>query len=122
MITGDHVETAVNVARTCNLLKNTNIQLSLTAVDCKSFNLFSQKVSEIAKKIAISTNEKYSNINYALVIDGDALSFVLRGNTFLQTNFLHIVGCCEVVIACRASPSQKAQLVNIVKVLIFSAL
>jgi phospholipid-translocating P-type ATPase (flippase) len=52
--------------------------------------------------------------NLALVVSGPALELVLR-DPDLTTKLLRIGQACKVVVACRVSPLQKAQLVRMVK-------
>jgi magnesium-transporting ATPase (P-type) len=57
------------------------------------------------------------NKNLVLVVDGELLQHVLlkQANKELEAAFLHLARCCGVVVACRTSPAQKAQLVLLVK-------
>ena len=50
-----------------------------------------------------------------LIISGDALAVVMKKDNNLQSEFLQIISECEALLVCRASPSQKAEVVNLVK-------
>ncbi|GBG26583.1 Phospholipid-transporting ATPase 3 [Hondaea fermentalgiana] len=53
---------------------------------------------------------------HALVVEGDVLKHFLgvRGKENVQSEFLELARRCGVVLACRASPAQKAELVRLV--------
>ena len=51
----------------------------------------------------------------ALVIDGKTLLYVLDKRANIQHLFLELTRMCSSVLACRATPLQKAYLVRIVK-------
>ena len=53
-------------------------------------------------------------IEYALVIDGQSLAFVLAENE-LQERFLQVCINCSSVLCCRVSPRQKAQVTTLVR-------
>lgn len=56
--------------------------------------------------------------NLTLVVDGDLIHHVISKdarNPALEAAFLKLGRLCKVVIACRASPGQKAELVDLVK-------
>ncbi|OQR83170.1 phospholipid-transporting ATPase [Achlya hypogyna] len=106
MLTGDHVDTAANVARACNLLKNTTVQLSL--LGCTSPSGCFLTLRELQRAML-------PRAKYALVVDGDALYHVMNDGPALDA-FATVVRQCEVVLACRTSPMQKAQIVELVQV------
>ncbi|XP_051166407.1 phospholipid-transporting ATPase VD isoform X1 [Leptopilina boulardi] len=51
----------------------------------------------------------------ALVVDGKTLTFILDPQTGLTTPFLNLTRACSSVLACRATPLQKAYIVRVVK-------
>ncbi|KDO27226.1 hypothetical protein SPRG_07475 [Saprolegnia parasitica CBS 223.65] len=105
MLTGDHVDTALNVARACNLLKNTTSQLSL--LQCATPTECFRELRELQSRMQPRTK-------YALVVDGDALYHVMNLPS-AHDAFADVVRACEVVLACRTSPMQKAQVVELVQ-------
>lgn len=55
-----------------------------------------------------------NSINYALVIDGQSLAFILAEEE-LQELFLQVCINCSSVLCCRVSPRQKAQVTTLVR-------
>ena len=51
----------------------------------------------------------------ALVVDGKTLIYILDKRANIQHLFLNLTKMCSAVLACRATPLQKAYLVRIVK-------
>ncbi|XP_033210725.1 probable phospholipid-transporting ATPase VD isoform X2 [Belonocnema kinseyi] len=51
----------------------------------------------------------------ALVVDGKTLTFILDPRSGLTTPFLNLTRACSSVLACRATPLQKAYIVRVVK-------
>ncbi|GBG25376.1 Phospholipid-transporting ATPase ID [Hondaea fermentalgiana] len=64
------------------------------------------------------TENVEADANLALVVDGDTLHYIMskkHPNAELEAAFLQLARGCGVVIACRTSPGQKADLVELVK-------
>ncbi|TGZ83219.1 phospholipid-translocating P-type ATPase [Ascodesmis nigricans] len=123
VLTGDKVETAINIGFSCNLLDNNmdlivfkveedNLEAAEAMLDenlMKHFNMTgSAEELEAAKK-----DHSPPAQTHALVIDGDALKLVLDEN--LKTKFLLLCKQCKAVLCCRVSPSQKAAVCQMVK-------
>ena len=51
---------------------------------------------------------------FGILIEGHTLAFI-QGSKSMKTKFLSILGKCEAVVVCRASPSQKGQVVEMIK-------
>ncbi|KAH9086484.1 hypothetical protein LEN26_020131 [Aphanomyces euteiches] len=102
MLTGDHVDTAINVARAANLLKNTAVQLTLVSPDT------------VGDDLANILRSLLSWQKYALVVDGETLASILK-QCHEKAKFVSIIKACEVVLACRVSPLQKSQIVDLIK-------
>lgn len=122
VLTGDKVETAINIGFSCNLLDN-DMDLILFKIEderldsaakeldkyLSGFNLTGSKEElKAAKK-----NHDAPPPTHAIVIDGDSLKLVLDDS--LRTKFLLLCKQCKSVICCRVSPSQKAAVVQMVK-------
>ncbi|KAH3674613.1 hypothetical protein WICMUC_003159 [Wickerhamomyces mucosus] len=120
ILTGDKVETAINIGFSCNLLGNDmellvlkegneNIDGTLTEYLAK-FNLKGdhQDLLDAQKDHSIPKE------NSAMIIDGATLTKVFE-NEALKIKFLILGKQCKSVICCRVSPSQKAQVVKLVK-------
>ncbi|KAI5810829.1 hypothetical protein BZA77DRAFT_254260 [Pyronema omphalodes] len=123
VLTGDKVETAINIGFSCNLLDN-DMELIVFKVgedepekaaemlDNYLLDYFrltgSQDELEAAKK-----DHNPPPPTHALVIDGDALKLVLEDD--LKMKFLLLCKQCKAVLCCRVSPSQKAAVCQMVK-------
>jgi len=127
MLTGDKQETAINIGFACSLLTNAMTQY-IVNVDTEEVlkaeasgnkvaakNLAEQTVmnqmTEALESIRGEASQK--NQENALVIDGRALSLALLDNC--KSTFLELGTSCKVVICCRVSPLQKAQITELVK-------
>lgn len=138
VLTGDKVETAINIGFSCNLLGNdmellvlkTNltdeekIQNNVIAGDDdamiierlitnylkRCFGLTgTEEDLKLAKKDHSAPNERFG-----VVIDGDALKLALA-DPEVQRKFLLLCKQCKAVLCCRVSPAQKAAVVKMVK-------
>lgn len=138
VLTGDRIETAINIGFSCNLLGN-DMKLLVVRPDEKNMDdvgyideLISKHLSEnfgvsanSPEEIAVllkQAKEDHSTPqgNFALIIDGAALTCVFLDSEdgrydLLRTKFLLLGKQCKSVICCRVSPSQKAQVVKVVK-------
>lgn len=108
MLTGDKVETAINIARSCNLLLP-NTELSFMT-NVKNSGEFGTRMREEYDKIA-----KKADSNNALVIDGPSLTHFDDKDQELRVIFIKIGQLCRSVVACRLTPTQKRELVALVK-------
>ena len=123
VLTGDKVETAINIGFSCNLLTTDmellNIKIedndkgSVPAlIDEYLFRHFGMEGSfdelEAAKK-----DHGIPSSKYAIIIDGEALKLAL--NPAIQHKFLLLCKQCRAVMCCRVSPSQKAAVVRMVR-------
>lgn len=138
VLTGDKVETAINIGFSCNLLGNdmellilktdlsedekvdnniipgddnlTIIDRLITSYLMKFFKLTGSKEElEEALKDHSAPNDKFG-----VVIDGDALKLALA-NDDIKRKFLLLCKQCKAVLCCRVSPAQKAAVVKMVK-------
>ena len=122
VLTGDKVETAINIGFSCNLLNND--------MDLLLFKATGDDIDEASKEldnhlaifgitgsdeelIAARKNHEPPGPTHAIVIDGDALKLVLDDE--LRQKFLLLCKQCKSVLCCRVSPSQKAAVVQLVK-------
>ena len=122
VLTGDKVETAINIGFSCNLLDNDmdlillkfeegTIEAAEAVLDEK-LAIFNMTGTE-AELRAARKNHEPPPPTHAIVIDGDALKLVL--NDQLRRKFLLLCKQCRSVLCCRVSPSQKAAVVQLVK-------
>ena len=122
VLTGDKVETAINIGFSCNLLDN-DMDLILLSVEDESVETaeaqldkhlinFGKTGSDEELKAA-KTNHEPPPPTHALVIDGETLKLVLDDK--LKQKFLLLCKECRSVLCCRVSPAQKAAVVRMVK-------
>jgi phospholipid-translocating P-type ATPase (flippase) len=127
MLTGDKEETAINIAHACLLL---DTSMSVVVINYNKFPTLADvrnelvgrarqveriKETEDAKGLVGGARQKF-----ALVIDGDALAMVMAmddkgGYVGCQAALLRYVQHCVAVVACRCAPSQKAEIVRLVR-------
>lgn len=122
VLTGDKVETAINIGFSCNLLNNQMDLIvfkieedDMAAAEAeldKHLGLFGMTGSDEELKAARSNHEP-PGPTHAIVIDGDSLKLVLTEE--LRQKFLLLCKQCKSVLCCRVSPAQKAAVVQMVK-------
>ena len=105
VLTGDKVETAINIGFSCNLL--TNEMLRVTIIGEKS-NTVELEINEGL----VSMKEAVTSV-FALVVSGEALLRALKPE--IKPKFLKLAENCSVVLACRVSPQQKADIVKMIR-------
>lgn len=131
VLTGDKVETAINIGFSCNLLNNDMELITLKVEEDESGNttndqFVSQLDAEITERLQYfglagndvdlaeaRKNHEAPSPTHALVIDGFSLKWVLDDR--LKQKFLILCKQCASVLCCRVSPAQKAAVVSMVK-------
>ena len=132
VLTGDKIETAINIGFSCNVL-NTDMELLViksggddvaemgntpeaivmgltTKYLSERFNMAgTEEDLESAKK-----DHDVPKSDFAVIIDGEALKIALTGPE-MRRKFLLLCKNCKAVLCCRVSPSQKAAVVKLVK-------
>lgn len=122
VLTGDKVETAINIGFSCNLLNNDmdlivfkiedeTVESAEAELD-KHLEAFGLKGTDQELQIA-RKDHRAPDPTHAIVIDGDSLKLVLEDQ--LRQKFLMLCKQCKSVLCCRVSPSQKAAVVRMVK-------
>lgn len=132
VLTGDKVETAINIGFSCNLLNNDMelLVIKTTGDDVKEFGENPAVIVEslilkyLREKFGLSGSEhelalakkdhEFPTGNFAVIIDGEALKLSLQ-NDDIRRKFLLLCKNCRAVLCCRVSPSQKAAVVKLVK-------
>ena len=104
VLTGDKIETAVNIGFSCGLLNDEIIRVMIVSHKTQEIK------QEIKKGFETLTLE---SMRFALIISGEALAKMNKPD--LIKDFLDITEKCDVVLACRVSPQQKAEIVKLVK-------
>ncbi|KAF8648400.1 hypothetical protein AX16_006309 [Volvariella volvacea WC 439] len=142
ILTGDKVQTAIEIGYSCNLLKN-DMDIMILSADSPeatrnqieaglnkiasvhhenrkthrtSFFGGSHKTDNMAPPITVTNADGSSPVKaqFAVVIDGDTLRHALSTQE-LKNLFLNLGTQCETVVCCRVSPAQKALTVKLVK-------
>jgi len=106
MLTGDKVETAINIGYSCHVLDDQMTHLKL--VESKF-----EEVCENLEKMLIQVQSGDEHARYSLVISGEALIHAIKPD--LSKKLMTIAKRCCVLIACRVSPKQKQQFVLLIK-------
>ncbi|MQL96868.1 hypothetical protein Taro_029549 [Colocasia esculenta] len=128
VLTGDKMETAINIAYACNLINNHMKQFMISS-ETDEIREVEDKGNqiEIARHIRESVKQQLDKCleeahNYlstvsgpklALIIDGKCLMYALDPN--LRGKLLNLSLNCSAVVCCRVSPLQKAQVTSLVK-------
>ncbi|KAJ4973240.1 hypothetical protein NE237_006414 [Protea cynaroides] len=126
VLTGDKMETAVNIGYACNLLREGMRQIVITldkpeviaiekggdkeAIAKASLESVRKQILEGKSQV---TSSRQSGVSSAFIIDGKSLTFALTGN--LESLFMELAIDCASVICCRSSPIQKAIVTRFVK-------
>lgn len=122
VLTGDKVETAINIGFSCNLLNN-DMDLIVFKIEDETVESAEAELVKHLKTFGLrGTDEELQaarkdhtapNPTHAIVIDGDSLKLVLEDR--LRQKFLMLCKQCKAVLCCRVSPAQKAAVVRMVK-------
>ena len=105
MLTGDKLQTAVNIGHSCRLIK-----------DYSSITVLDRSAGDIQHKVAAATLEITGGrvAHSVVVIDGPTLALV-ETDDIVRKLFIDLAILVDSVICCRASPSQKAYLVRVIR-------
>lgn len=115
MLTGDKRETAINIAHSTRLC---GPDTAIHVLDVLEGDLELQ-IANIADSIQYRVETVYSDpsrSHTAIVVDGETLTAIENPSADRQRRlFANLVTTVDSVICCRASPAQKALLVNMVR-------
>ncbi|KAK9717044.1 hypothetical protein K7432_006454 [Basidiobolus ranarum] len=135
VLTGDKMETAINIGFACNLLTS---EMELWAIRGDNPALAKEQFLSVVANIrgdstSMNTDPRTSasyfdqsplprrsamfcreSVLHALVIDGSALKIILE-DVSTRALLLEIAPLCHSVICCRTSPLQKAQVVHMIR-------
>ncbi|CAL0318135.1 unnamed protein product [Lupinus luteus] len=127
ILTGDKMETAINIGYACSLLRQGMKQIIIhletpeiqaveklrdkTAIAKASRESVHNQISEGAQQVTAS--RRTSDQAFALIIDGKSLAYALDAD--MKNMFLDLAVRCASVICCRTSPKQKALVTRLVK-------
>ncbi|KAE8996268.1 Phospholipid-transporting ATPase 3 [Phytophthora rubi] len=108
MLTGDKQETAINISYACQLMDNDMQQF---VFNC---DLYPTKDAILSHLTDANSQVQRGSGRHAVVIDGECLELTLADER-CQSEFLSLAMACEAVVCCRVSPSQKAEVVTLVR-------
>ncbi|KAF7132165.1 hypothetical protein RHSIM_Rhsim09G0116600 [Rhododendron simsii] len=124
ILTGDKMETAINIAYACKLINNDMRQFTMSSENDDIREVESRgdqqvivdNMIEAMKNKLTKFHEEANKVpaqKLALVIDGKCLMYALDPR--LRVMLLNLALNCHSVICCRVSPLQKAQVTSLVK-------
>ncbi|KAG8094537.1 hypothetical protein GUJ93_ZPchr0012g21779 [Zizania palustris] len=119
VLTGDKMETAINIGYACSLLRQGMKRICLSIVTGDQVAQDAKKAAKESLMLQITNGsqmvklEKDPDAAFALIIDGKALTFALEDD--MKHMFLNLAIECASVICCRVSPKQKALVTRLVK-------
>jgi phospholipid-translocating P-type ATPase (flippase) len=115
MLTGDKLETALNIGKTCSLLTD-----KMLIEKCPSGDFLA--TLETLRKIITNIESTQSSQEIGLVIEGTAIDFILNTPLNLisyqdeiMKMFLKLSEICKTVICCRVTPGQKKDVLRLIK-------
>jgi len=118
ILTGDKLQTAIEIGYSCNLLTN---EMEVMIISTDSEEGARAQIESGLKKVASvlgPPEQKQKPFvtphgpTFAVVIDGESLRYALSDS--LKPLFLQLGTQCSAVICCRVSPAQKALTVRLV--------
>ena len=104
MLTGDKLETAKNIAYSCNLFHK-----NMTIITIKEHSSSAEIQSQLYSQLQRSHNK-----SIGLLISSETLSIIFSDNALLEL-FYKIIIRCQSVICSRVSPKQKAEMVSLIQ-------
>lgn len=106
VLTGDKVETALNIALSCGHIPDGAGKYFI--VDCKNEIHLNGHLEALDRELQRNVGTEY----YALLIDGASLAIALQ---HAAERFRDLAYKCHAVLCCRLSPLQKCEVVHLVK-------
>ncbi|XP_022721549.1 probable phospholipid-transporting ATPase 4 [Durio zibethinus] len=114
VLTGDKMETAINIGYSCSLLRQGMKQICITAISSDAKEVVKENIlMQITNASQMIKLEKDPHAAFALIIEGKTLAYVLEDD--MKQQFLGLAVDCASVICCRVSPKQKALVTRLVK-------
>lgn len=109
VLTGDKMETAVNIGYSCSLLSPISRLIYLTGDSCEDIkNCLVGHLGLIQQQ-----RPEQSATEFSLIVDGRSLKNALRQECLEE--FLELALLCQVVICCRSTPKNKSQIVEVIR-------
>uniref|UniRef100_A0A673IBU0 Phospholipid-transporting ATPase n=1 Tax=Sinocyclocheilus rhinocerous TaxID=307959 RepID=A0A673IBU0_9TELE len=122
VLTGDKLETAMNIGYSCNMLRDDMNEVFI--ISGHTMLEVQQELSKdkISSGLDMEKTELYSSdsvfeetiiAEYALIINGHSLAHALEAD--LEQILVDVACLCKTVICCRVTPLQKALVVEVIK-------
>jgi len=108
VLTGDKVETAVNIGYSCGLL---NQHMKQHVLDSADKGKIYDTLNDI---LMIFGSDRDSSQKSALIVANESLLKIEKHKPLLE-KFLKVTDHMDVVLACRVSPKQKGEIVQMIK-------
>eukprot|EP00347_Sterkiella_histriomuscorum_P021501 403333759 len=107
VLTGDKIETAINIGISCELL---NQDMEIFIVDQTSTKHIMLQITQHRRDQKLTELVRENGV----IVSGEALIKICR-NDRVKEEFLQLAQAAKVVLACRVSPKQKAEIVRMVR-------
>lgn len=107
MLTGDKLETALEISRSCTLVDSSMVEISLVAPDIDSLR---QRIDSELKYSTLKDLLKEEE-KLALIVDGFTLQLIFSDHSLCH-NFFALCKQSKVVVCARLSPKQKSDIVE----------
>ena len=108
VLTGDKLETAINIGYSCNLLS--------THMTERPFIVEGRSIEDVTVQLQqhlLTIRQRPTEGTFALVITGHSLELALTPD--MELTFLSVAEHCQTVVCCRVTPLQKALVVELIK-------
>ncbi|CAG9319750.1 unnamed protein product [Blepharisma stoltei] len=120
VLTGDKQETAIEIGKSCNLIRP---DMKLLLLSSDSRDAYVEKIHSLASEFKLNDKSAKElrkiksdlSENIALVINGITLTWALEENQDMRKLFFSLAYISESCICCRVSPAQKMQIVQLAK-------
>lgn len=117
MLTGDKLETAIEIAKSCKVIQEGMKVVQVTTNDRRSiekllFGIIQKANFDLETKIKKLTDLNLQNT--VIAIDGSTLALVIEDEE-LSNHFFRASLLSKSIVCCRVSPKQKADIVHLFK-------
>ncbi|PJF18947.1 Phospholipid-transporting ATPase [Paramicrosporidium saccamoebae] len=120
VLTGDKMETAINIGFSCRLLNKNMVLLVIRGSDeeetLKQLRSAYEKIWSRYFSFGDTSGEQIASnatSSFAMIIEGKTLKFALEKSC--RKIFVNLSSRCDAVICCRVSPLQKAKVVELIR-------
>ncbi|XP_075959614.1 phospholipid-transporting ATPase VB [Anarhichas minor] len=113
VLTGDKLETAVNIGYACRLLEEEDLLINMSCKNKLECTSILDCTLEEVRRYSEDPRNVDTTQDISLVIDGRSLTMALSSD--LQDRFVDLAKRCRSVLCCRVTPSQKSRVVKVVR-------